>query len=210
MSAPAYDRVLAERSTLESLLEERRRNGLDKRDEVWEGVLYLVPPAHDEHGSIMADLIVFLGPIAARLGGRLLIEPGLRNPGSGEWNFRVPDLVYVSAEDERLRGTGWVEGGPSVVFEIRSPRDDTYKKFPFYAGLGVRELVVVDRQTLRVEVFKLAGEGFVAAAQDANGRVPLAALGVRFVTRLAAKSMSLFGLDDTSPDRETEIHRLSR
>ena len=207
MSVASFEQVVAlEAWMLESFLEDRRRKGLDKRDEVWEGVLHLVPPAHDVHGSIMADLIGFLHPIAARLGGRLLIEPGLRRPNTAEFNFRVPDFVYVSAEDARLRGTGWVEGGPTVTFEILSPRDETYKKMPFYAELGVRELVVIDRQTLKVEVFKLAGASFVAAAADTDGRVPIAGLGVRFATRAVDGSPVLFGTDDRSPGSEVRVH----
>jgi Uma2 family endonuclease len=46
-------------------------------------------------------------------------------------------------------------GAPLVVIEIRSPRDETYEKFPFYAGLGVPEVWVFDRDSRRPELYSL-------------------------------------------------------
>ena len=46
----------------ESLLDERRRLGLDVFDEVWEGVLHMVPPPSEEHQRLGSELIaVFVG-----------------------------------------------------------------------------------------------------------------------------------------------------
>jgi hypothetical protein len=38
------------------LLEHRHRKGLDRFDEVWEGVLHMVPPPAFEHSTIQDDL----------------------------------------------------------------------------------------------------------------------------------------------------------
>ena len=40
----------------ESLLDERRRLGLDVFDEVWEGVLHMVPPPSGEHQRLELEL----------------------------------------------------------------------------------------------------------------------------------------------------------
>ena len=40
----------------ESLLDERRRQGLDVFDEVWEGVLHMVPPPSGEHQRLELEL----------------------------------------------------------------------------------------------------------------------------------------------------------
>jgi hypothetical protein len=40
----------------EGYLEERRRKGLDGRDEMWEGVLHLVPAPSAKHQGLGTDL----------------------------------------------------------------------------------------------------------------------------------------------------------
>ena len=47
------------------------------------------------------------------------------------------------------------------MIEIRSPEDETYDKLPFYAALGTREVVVIDRDTKRTEIYRLAASDFV-------------------------------------------------
>jgi Uma2 family endonuclease len=39
------------------------------------------------------------------------------------------------------------------VVEILSPYDETYQKLDWYAGVGVGEVLVVDPETRRVELF---------------------------------------------------------
>jgi len=41
-----------------------------------------------------------------------------------------------------------------LVIEIHSPDDETYKKLPWYAKQGVREVVVINRDTRKVELFR--------------------------------------------------------
>jgi Uma2 family endonuclease len=71
-------------------------------------------------------------------------------------------------------------GGPDAVIEIRSPEDDTYDKLPFYASLGVREMVVCDRDTKEPEIFRLAGSQYVVLQRDAEGWLRSDVLGVGF------------------------------
>jgi|HubBroStandDraft_6_1064221.scaffolds.fasta_scaffold05499_2 hypothetical protein len=49
---------------VERLLEERRRSGADRRDEVWEGVLHVIPPPSVEHERFAHALHVILDPHA--------------------------------------------------------------------------------------------------------------------------------------------------
>jgi len=46
-------------------------------------------------------------------------------------------------------------GGPDLLLEVLSEDDDTYAKFPFYAGRGVREILIVDPETYRTELWEL-------------------------------------------------------
>jgi hypothetical protein len=43
-----------------ALLEQRRRLGLDRWDEMWEGVLHMAPAPANEHQRILDDLIMSL------------------------------------------------------------------------------------------------------------------------------------------------------
>src|SRR5271154_687340 len=47
---------------LDELLERRRRSGLDRLDEVWEGVYHMVPAPSGPHATIESQLHRLLGP----------------------------------------------------------------------------------------------------------------------------------------------------
>jgi Uma2 family endonuclease len=66
------------------------------------------------------------------------------------------------------------------VIEIRSPEDETYEKLPFYAALGIRDVIVVDRDTKRPEIYRLAGAQYVALQTDADGWLLSETMTVKF------------------------------
>ena len=124
---------------LDELLERRHRSGLDRLDEIWEGVYHMVPAPSDAHADVAQQLAELLGP-AARAAG---LFPTMHefNLGSSEHDFRVPDGGLHRA---RRWGT-WEHTAPLVV-EIVSPGDETWDKLPFYAAHRVDELLIVDPQ----------------------------------------------------------------
>ena len=136
-----------------SLLEERRRLGLDKADENWEGVIHMVPPPLDRHEDINDHLYALL---RHRAEGRGLISRG-GTPGlwRAENSWRVPDQLYARASHRR-DDKFW---GADMVVEIRSPGDDTYEKIPFYANVGVTEYLIVNRRTKVPELRRLNSAG---------------------------------------------------
>ncbi len=50
----------------ERLLDERRRKGLDVFDEMWDGVLHMVPPPSERHQRLGSWLLEILAPLARR------------------------------------------------------------------------------------------------------------------------------------------------
>lgn len=48
----------------DDLLAERERLGLDRRDEVWEGVLHMIPPPSTRHELLAPQLVRLIGPYA--------------------------------------------------------------------------------------------------------------------------------------------------
>ena len=122
---------------LEELLERRRRSGLDRLDEVWEGVLHMVPAPGHGHASVTQQLAELLGPLARASG----LEPtmGEFNLGENEDDFRVPDGGL-----HRPGASGTWHPTAALVVEIVSPGDESWEKLPFYAAHDVNEALIVN------------------------------------------------------------------
>jgi Uma2 family endonuclease len=156
------------------VLENRHKSGLDRLDEVWQGVLHMVPPPAFEHATIEGELAHALKHLLEELGlAKVRQNVGVRPAGSGTMNFRVPDISVLSPKRKELVYEGWINGGPELVVEIRSPNDETYEKMPFYAALEIDELLVIDRDSRRLELYRLAGKQYVAVSSNADGWLPL-------------------------------------
>ena len=166
-------------------LEDRRRRGLDRFDEMWEGVLHIAPSPLYEHQRIVTALAVFLQPICQRHGrGELVLAINVFDEASAQENYRIPDFSFVAKGREQILSRDGIRGGgPDAVIEVRSPYDETYDKFPFFARLGVREVIVIHRDTKQPEIYRLAGSQYVAVQTDADGWLRSEVLGVRFAHR---------------------------
>jgi hypothetical protein len=121
---------------LEALKERRRRAGLDRLDEVWEGVLHMVPAPNHAHAVVEWQLARLLGPLAEEAG---LQATGQCNLGEGENDFRVPDGAL-----HRPGSSGTWHPSAAMAIEIVSPGDETWQKLPFYAAHEVDEVLIVD------------------------------------------------------------------
>jgi Uma2 family endonuclease len=134
---------------LDEVLERRRRSGLDRLDEVWDGVLHMIPAPGFEHAQIAQQLAVLLdGP--ARAAG---LVPAMHefNLGESEHDFRVPDGGL-----HRPGAAGVWLSTAALVVEIVSPGDETWEKLPFYASHQVDELLIVDPGERAVHWLSLA------------------------------------------------------
>jgi Uma2 family endonuclease len=151
----------------ERSIAERHRLGLDKRDEMWKGVLHVVPPASERHQSIEHELQMALRPAARQRSLRIRAEVGVFSASD---DYRVPDVVVYSDEARSERG---VDGAPVLVVEIRSPSDETYEKLPWYFERGAEEVLVVDRDSLALERFTADGP----VPGESDGTVVLSSLG---------------------------------
>lgn len=86
----------------------------------------------------------------------------------GASDYRIPDVAVYEPARATQRG---IDGPAVFVVEIRSPGDETGEKILWYAGLGVREVLAVDRDGSAVELHGHAGSSF-------GPTVHLATLGV--------------------------------
>jgi Uma2 family endonuclease len=165
----------------EEELAERRSKGLDRWDEMWEGVLHMTPAPNVEHQRIVTEVAVFLRPHLRNTGrGTLIAGINVFREASAAPDYRIPDLTFVAAGRESLLQVDGVRGGaPDTVIEIRSPGDETYEKLPFYAALGVGEVIVCHRDTKQPEIFRLEASQYVLLQPDSDGWLASSALGVR-------------------------------
>ncbi len=61
-------------------------------------------------------------------------------------------------------------GPADFLVEIISPGDKSRDKLAFYAELGVRELLVVDRYPWSLELYRLGGNELVLAGRSSDQR----------------------------------------
>jgi Uma2 family endonuclease len=152
MSAVITDYNLAER-----LIAQRRESGADRYDEVWDGVYVMAPMPNDEHQDLVHGFDLVLG-LVIHLPGLGKVRPGVNVTDRDEdWeqNFRCPDVVVYLNETKAInRDTHWI-GGPDFAVEIASRRDKTRDKLGFYAEVGTRELLPVDRDPWALELYRL-------------------------------------------------------
>jgi Uma2 family endonuclease len=156
------------------IIRERRRLGIDGHDEVWDGVYVVSPFANNPHQTLVNRLAHVL-TIVIEDAGRGVVHPGAnvsdRPDARWEKNHRVPDVVVVLPGSRAVdRGTHWY-GGPDFVVEVQSPGDDTEAKIPFYTSIGVRELLIIHRDSRRVRLFRHDGAELApVAAEESRGK----------------------------------------
>jgi Uma2 family endonuclease len=156
-------------------IDDRRRLGIDKRDECWAGEWHLVNPPKMWHENLNMPLLAALYPRALALGLSPHAGAGLFG-ADNDW--RVPDQIYFRPEDAREEGVVSAE----FVIEVRSPGDDSYKKMSFYASRGVAEFMII-HESRRFELYRLNQDSqFVPAKPGDDGVVRSQVLDVGFAT----------------------------
>lgn len=153
--------MVLDQTVEERLLAERQASGGDRFDEVWEGLYMMAPLANNEHQELQAGLTTALHVSVVSAGlGRVLPGANVSDRDGDDWvhNYRCPDVVVVLNDSAAVdRGTHWF-GGPDFAVEIVSPGDRSRDKLGFYASVGVRELLIVDRSPWALELYRLTDQ----------------------------------------------------
>ncbi len=150
----------------ERLRFDRQAKGLDRWDEVWEGVYVMPPYPNDEHQFLQSRLNTILDLVIG-LKGMGDVRAGVNvSDRMEDWteNYRCPDLaVFLRGTTARNCGAFWF-GGPDFTVEIVSPEDSSRDKLEFYAKAGVRELLLIDRAPWSLELYRLVSGQLVQVA----------------------------------------------
>ncbi len=149
--------LIADRELQEEIIAQRQAAGADRWDEVWDGVYMLMPLPNDEHQRLVAQLtaVLILSVEWAHLG---LVRPGVNvSDRIDDWkdNYRCPEVViFLNGTAAENHDTFWF-GGPDFAIEVVSPHDRSREKLDFYASVGTRELLLIDRNPWSLELFQL-------------------------------------------------------
>jgi len=154
---------IAERVQATEYFSERRRLGLDKYDEVWDGVTIVMPLADISH-QVLASKIA--GIIQAIFNFQtppdIMAGANVSDRVDG-WthNYRCPDVVVAFENSIAVNcDTHWC-GGPDFLVEIVSEDDRCRDKLPFYASVNTREVLIVDRDPWQLELYQLKNNEMV-------------------------------------------------
>ena len=157
--------------TLKRWIRRRRRSGLDRYDEVWDGVYVMSPIANIEHQGIGTQLSsAFIQALPESAKRRVLAGANVSDRGRG-WtkNYRVPDVVVYLPDNPAIFHEAYAQGGPDFAVEVISKGDRSRDKFDFYKKVGVRELLLVDRYPWRLELFRNTGTEWIDAGSLSSG-----------------------------------------
>jgi Uma2 family endonuclease len=145
----------------EYVLDERRRTGADRWDEMWEGILHMPPAPNRDHQDFEFDFQSWLKQTWARpRGNRVHHQINLAMFGGWPDDYRIPDLLLLTPDRFHIDHNEYFEGPPTVAVEIHSPGDEAYEKLEFYADLRVPEVWIIHRDTRVLELFLLRGDEY--------------------------------------------------
>jgi Uma2 family endonuclease len=151
--------LIADRHWVERIQAQRKASGADGRDEVWDGVTFMPPLPNDEHQAIAMMLGgIFLDVIGWPGLGHVRAGINLSDRAEG-WmhNYREPDVAVILNGSAAINhGTHW-QGAVDFLVEIVSPDDRSRDKLPFYGDIGVREVLILDRDPWALELYRLEG-----------------------------------------------------
>jgi len=127
-------------------------------DEVWSGDYLVMPLTDILHQDIQGKLMGILGieyGIGEERTANVIHNVVVSDQKDYRSNFRRPDLsVFLPGNPVKDRKTHY-QGGPDFLVEIVMPCDRSRDKLPFYASIGTREVLIVDRSPWQLELYQL-------------------------------------------------------
>jgi Uma2 family endonuclease len=137
----------------------------DKRYEILDGELYVVPAPNIRHQRISRRMLVALNAHIEEKGLGEVFDAPCDVVFSDE-NIAQPDLLFVRRERLGLLTEANLAAAPDLAVEILSPgtrQKDLAIKRKIYARFGVREYWIVDPDANTVEVLVWRKSGYAMA-----------------------------------------------
>jgi Uma2 family endonuclease len=184
------------------IINARAREDGDRWTEVWNGVTVVPALPNNDHQRLVSRLTsAFSAVIDWDAGDQALPGVNVSNYAKG-WrkrNYRCPDAVVYLAGNPAVDHGGHWQGGPDLAVEIQSPGEKPRRKLRFYATVGTRELLVVDRDPWALELYRLAAGKLVSAGRSDPASPATLASGVLSLTFRLRAAQPRPAIDITHP-----------
>jgi Uma2 family endonuclease len=150
------------------VIADRKKRGIDRFDEVWDGVYVMSPIADFEHQSLVTRLSWAFMQSGLPQGTVVLSGVNVSDRSGPNWkkNFRVPDVAAILPNSTARNCGTHLCGGPDFVVEVVSRGDRSRKKLPFYAKVGTREVLLVHRGPWALELYRNEGSTMALAGHS--------------------------------------------
>ncbi len=136
----------------------------DKRHEILDGEIYVVPAPKTKHQRVSRDLVyALLRHVREHDLGEILPAPF--DVVLSDENVVQPDIIFVRKERAHLIDEANLKGPPDLAVEILSPATrskDAELKRKIYSGFGIREYWLVDPDAETVEILLWSETGYIA------------------------------------------------
>jgi Uma2 family endonuclease len=137
----------------------------DKRYEILDGELYVVPAPNTRHQLLLGEMYdALLHHVRDRGLGKVLLAPC--DVVLSDETIAQPDLLFVCHEHLGIIGEANISGPPDLVIEILSPssrKKDLEVKRKLYARFGIQEYWIVDPEAETIGVLACGEQGYVSA-----------------------------------------------
>ena len=138
------------------IIAEREATDGRAHDEVWNG-LYVMSPLPNMLHQLLVNRLerAFASVVDEARGDRVFPGVNVSDREDG-WNknYRAPDVVVILHDNPGKDCDSHFFGGPDLVVEILSPGDRARDKRGFYASVGVKELLIIDRKPWQLELYR--------------------------------------------------------
>jgi Uma2 family endonuclease len=154
------------------LIERRRDSGAERYDEVWDGTYVVMPTGDNDHQAIRGELGFIFELIVGQFDlGHVRFGVNVSDREiDWEENYRCPDnVVFLKGTTARNLDTHWV-GGPDFTVDVISRNDRSREKLDFYAEVGTREVLLVDRFPWALELYRLRDGALVLVGKSTADR----------------------------------------
>jgi Uma2 family endonuclease len=149
--------LVLDQRLVDEFMAQRANDPRAEFDECWEGRIVVPPCPNNEHYLMQMRLAEACSAVIDWDAGDQAVPGGNVTDRDDGWmqNYRNPDLLVALAGGRAIdRGPYWL-GGPDLVAEVISPGEEPHAKFDFYAAVGCREVLVLDRDPWAVELYRL-------------------------------------------------------
>jgi Uma2 family endonuclease len=145
------------------LIRQRKKRGLGRHDEVWDGVYVMPSMPSLAHQKLVSDIVVVLDAVVEQEAAGNVYPGANVSDRRIRWkrNYRVPDVVVALEGSQAVACDTFFHGGPDFLVEIQSPGEDAEAKLPFYSQVHVRELLIIHRDGRKLKLYRHDGQSLI-------------------------------------------------